>query len=224
MHWEDFSPGNARRILDKYRGQFRTFSDDLQGTGAITLAAAVSAMRVCGTLLRNQRIVIFGTGVAGIGIADLIRDVMISEGLSAEDATRRFWCLDVHGLLTNDMGDRLQDHQVAYARTAAEVKTWRRDGADEKAIGLAEVVRQVRPTMLIGASGAANVFHRIDHPRHGTVFRAAYCFPALQSQLSCGSHTGGSDRMDRWPRADRHRQPVHAGHTQRDHACRRAGE
>src|SRR6476646_599552 len=128
MQWEDFSPNNGRRILDKYRGQFRTFSDDLQGTGAITLAAAVSAMRVCGTLLRNQRIVIFGTGLAGIGIADLIRDVMISEGLSQEDATRRFWCLDVHGLLTNDMGDRLKDHQVAYARTAAEVKTWRRDG------------------------------------------------------------------------------------------------
>jgi len=158
MQWEDFSPNNGRRILDKYRGQFRTFSDDLQGTGAITLAAAVSAMRVCGTLLRNQRIVIFGTGLAGIGIADLIRDVMISEGLSQEDATRRFWCLDVHGLLTNDMGDRLKDHQVAYARTAAEVKTWRRDGADEKTIGLAEVVRQVRPTMLIGASGAGNVF------------------------------------------------------------------
>jgi len=158
MQWEDFSPNNGRRILDKYRGQFRTFSDDLQGTGAITLAAAVSAMRVCGTLLRNQRIVIFGTGLAGIGIADLIRDVMISEGLSAEDATRRFWCLDVHGLLTNDMGDRLKDHQVAYARTAAEVKTWRRDGADQKTIGLAEVVRQVRPTMLIGASGAGNVF------------------------------------------------------------------
>jgi len=158
MQWEDFSPNNGRRILDKYRGQFRTFSDDLQGTGAITLAAAVSAMRVCGTLLRNQRIVIFGTGLAGIGIADLIRDVMISQGLSQEDATRRFWCLDVHGLLTNDMGDRLKDHQVAYARTAAEVKTWRRDGADEKTIGLAEVVRQVRPTMLIGASGAGNVF------------------------------------------------------------------
>ena len=64
----------------------RTFNDDLQGTGAITLAAAVSAMRICGTLLRNQRIVIFGAGVAGIGIADLIRDVMIDEGLSAEEA------------------------------------------------------------------------------------------------------------------------------------------
>ena len=158
LQWEDFSPGNGRRILEKYRGQFRTFSDDLQGTGAITLAAAVSAMRVCGTLLRNQRIVIFGTGVAGIGIADLIRDVMISEGLSAEDATKRFWCVDTHGLLTNDMGDRLQGYQAPYSRTSTEVKMWRREGADQKTIGLAEVVRQVRPTMLIGTSGMASAF------------------------------------------------------------------
>lgn len=156
LQWEDFGPGNGRRILEKYRGRIRTFNDDLQGTGAITLAAAVSAMRICGTLLRNQRTVIFGAGIAGIGIADLIRDVMIDAGLSAEDATRRFWCVDVHGLLTDDMGDRLHDYQAAYARPAAEVKAWRREGTAK--IGLAEVIRQVRPTMLIGASGTASAF------------------------------------------------------------------
>src|SRR4029079_7439475 len=102
LQWEDFGPANGRRILQKYRGQLRTFNDDQQGTGAIVLAAAVSAARICGTLLRNQRIVIFGAGIAGIGIADLIRDVMIDQGLSAEEATKRFWCVDVHGLLTND--------------------------------------------------------------------------------------------------------------------------
>src|SRR5579862_6484852 len=132
LQWEDFGPGNGRRILEKYRGQVRTFSDDFQGTGAITLAAAVSAMRVCGTLLRNQRIVIFGAGVAGIGIADLIRDVMIDGGLTADEAPRRFWCVDAHGLLTNDMGDRLHDYQATYARPAAEVKSWRREGTDAK--------------------------------------------------------------------------------------------
>lgn len=156
LQLEDFAPGNARRILEKYRGQFRTFSDDLQGTGAVTLAAVVSAMRVCGTPLRNQRIVIFGTGTAGIGIADFIRDAMVREGLSEEAASRRFWCLDSHGLLTDDMGDRLRDYHETYARTAAEVKGWRRD--DGSAIGLAEVVHQVRPTMLIGTSGCAGVF------------------------------------------------------------------
>jgi len=157
LQWADFGPGNGRRILERYRGRIRTFSDDLQGTGAITLSAAVSAMRICGTLLRNQRIVIFGVGLAGIGVADLFRDVMIDAGLSAEDATRRFWCVDVHGLLTDDMGDRLQDYQATYARPASEVKSWRRDGI-ANGIGLAEVIRQTRPTMLIGASGTGNAF------------------------------------------------------------------
>ncbi len=157
MQWEDFGPGNGRRILEKYRTRHAIFNDDLQGTGAIVLAAAVSAMRICGTLLRNQRIVIFGTGVAGVGIADLIREVMIAEGLSAEEATKRFWCVDVHGLLTNDMGDRLHDYQAPYARSAAEVKSWKREGAGSS-IALAEVIRQMRPTMLIGASGVPNTF------------------------------------------------------------------
>ena len=186
LQLEDFAPGNARRILDKYRSQFPIFSDDLQGAGAITLAAAVSAMRVCGTPLRNQRIVIFGAGTAGIGIADLMRDVMVSEGLSAEAASQRFWCVDVNGLLTNDM-DELPDYHQSYARPVAEVKTWRhesaaakglpregadgaksaRDGAHGRrsprdrsgaVIGLAEVVHQVRPTILIGTSGCAGAF------------------------------------------------------------------
>jgi malate dehydrogenase (oxaloacetate-decarboxylating) len=155
LQWEDFAPGNARRILNKYRSQFRTFSDDLQGTGAITLAAAVSAMRVCGTPLRNQRIVIFGAGTAGIGIADLIRDAMVAEGSSLDAANRRFWCVDTHGLVTDDMGEQLPSYQASYARPAAEAKVWRREGT---AITLAEVVHQVRPTMLIGTSGKGGAF------------------------------------------------------------------
>jgi malate dehydrogenase (oxaloacetate-decarboxylating) len=163
LEWEDFGPGSARRILEKYRGQVRTLNDNLQGTGAVTLAAAVSAMRICGTLLRNQRIVIFGAGRAGIGIADLVRDVMVEDGLSLEEATRRLWLVDVHGLLTSDMGDRLLDYQASYARPAAEVRTWRglganNGGSNPNAIGLDETIRRVRPTILIGASGAPGAF------------------------------------------------------------------
>jgi malate dehydrogenase (oxaloacetate-decarboxylating) len=165
LQWEDFGPGNGRRILERYRGQVRTFSDDQQGTGAIVLAAAVSAMRICGTLLRNQRIVIFGAGIAGVGVADLIRDVMIEEGLTLDEATRRFWLVDVHGLLTSDMGDRLHDYQANYARPASEIKNWRglnlttnAAGPSATAIRLAEVIRRVRPTMLIGASGTGGAF------------------------------------------------------------------
>jgi malate dehydrogenase (oxaloacetate-decarboxylating) len=167
LQWEDFAPGNARRILEKYRDRICTFSDDMQGTGAITLAAVVSSVRVCGTALRNQRVVIFGAGTAGIGVADQIRDAMVREGLSKEDAARRIWCVDRHGLLTTGMAGQLREYQVTYARRAAESKSWKHD-ADGNVVGLggevlagvslAEVVRRVQPTMLIGASTVPGSF------------------------------------------------------------------
>ncbi len=157
LQWEDFAPGNGRRIIEKYRDRIRTFNDDIQGTGAITLAAAISAVRVCGTPLRNQRVVIFGAGTAGIGVADQIRDAMVREGLTRQDATKRFWCVDRQGLLTADMADQLRDYQAPYARPAGETKAWKRDANGDGA-SLAEVVRQVKPTMLIGASTVAGSF------------------------------------------------------------------
>jgi malate dehydrogenase (oxaloacetate-decarboxylating) len=155
LQWVDFAPGNGRRILEKYRDHICTFNDDMQGTGAITLAAAISAVRVCGTPLGNQRVVIFGAGTAGIGIADQIRGAMVREGLSKEDAARRFWCVDQQGLLTAAAARQLRDYQANYARPPAESKGWKHDG---KGIGLAEVVRRVQPTMLIGASTAPGSF------------------------------------------------------------------
>jgi malate dehydrogenase (oxaloacetate-decarboxylating) len=157
LQWEDFAPGNGRRILEKYRRSICTFNEGVQGTGAIVLAAAISAVRVCATPLRNQRVVIFGAGAAGIGIADQIRDAMGREGLSEEDAARRFWCVDRDGLLTSDMSGRLREDQAPYARPASESKNWNRSG-ENAGISLAEVVRRVRPTMLIGASTAAGRF------------------------------------------------------------------
>ncbi|MGA2879193.1 MAG: NAD-dependent malic enzyme [Bryobacteraceae bacterium] len=157
LQWEDVSPGNGRRILEKYRDRICTFNDDMQGTGAITLAAVVSAVRVCGSPMRNQRVVILGAGTAGLGIADQIRDAMMREGLSREDAIARFWLVDQSGLLTDDMGERVRDYQAPYARPAAEVKRWKRNGP-EGSIALAEVVNQARPTMLIGVSTAAGAF------------------------------------------------------------------
>jgi len=153
----DIAPGNARRILKKYRGRICTFNEDMQGTGAIALAAAISAVRVCGTPLRNQRVVIFGAGTAGIGVADQMRDAMVHEGLSKEDAVRCFWCVDRQGLLSMDHAAGLREHQAAYARPAGETKGWQhhRNG---NGIGLEEVVRRVQPTMLIGASTSAGSF------------------------------------------------------------------
>jgi len=155
LQWADFEPRNARRILEKYRSRICTFNDDMQGAGAITLAAAISAVRVLGTPLGTQRVVIFGAGTAGMGIADEIRDAMVRGGMSRQEACRRLWCVDVQGLLTDDMGNRLREYQAEYARPAAEVRRWKRDG---QAIGLAEVVQRVRPTMLIGASTVGGAF------------------------------------------------------------------
>jgi len=157
LQWEGFAPANGRRILEKYRDRICTFNDDMQGTGAITLAAAISAVRVCGNPLRNHRVVIFGAGTAGIGIADQIRGAMVREGLSPEGAVDRFWCVDRHGLITSDMTEHLDEYQAVYARPAAESKGWRH-GRNGHGIGLAEVVHRVNPTMLIGASTAPGSF------------------------------------------------------------------
>ena len=157
LQWEDFHPVNGRRILDRYKDRICTFNDDMQGTGAITLAGIISALRVCGTPMRSQRVVIFGAGTAGIGIADSLRDALIRDGLSYTEAVAHIWCIDKGGLLTSDMEHPLSEHQAPYARPSRETGRWKHDSGT-KAIGLAEVVRRVRPTILIGASGMAGAF------------------------------------------------------------------
>ncbi len=159
LQWEDFEPDNARKILGKYRDKVCTFNDSLQGTGAITLAAIISAVRVCGTPLRQQRIVIFGAGTAGISVANQLRDAMVCEGLSRADACRRIWCVDKQGLLRSGGASRLRSHQVPYARSEEESKHWKRNDIDDS-ISLAEVVTRVVPTILIGASGTPGSFTR----------------------------------------------------------------
>lgn len=157
LQWEDFAPINGRRILEKYSDRICTFNDDMQGTGAIALAAAISAVRVCGTPLRNQRVVIFGAGTAGIGIADQLCRAMVREGLSNSDAIRRFWCVDRQGLLTTEMAGQLRDDQMTYVRPIADIDGWKRD-SNGTGVGLAEVVHQVKPAILIGTSSVSGSF------------------------------------------------------------------
>jgi malate dehydrogenase (oxaloacetate-decarboxylating) len=158
LHWEDFGAANAHRILAKYAGACRTFNDDMQGTAAVVLAAALGAVRAAGTRMRDQRVVIHGAGTAGIGIADALRQVMIDDGLSPADATKCFYALGSKGLLTSDYAGTMRDFQVPYARPATEVSTWRRD--EDGRIGLAEVVTHSRPTILIGTSTQPGVFSK----------------------------------------------------------------
>jgi malate dehydrogenase (oxaloacetate-decarboxylating) len=155
IHWEDFGADNARRLLDRYRPHYRTFNDDIQGTGAVTLAAIVSALKVAGARMCDQRVVLMGCGAAGVGIADQVRAAMVADGLDAREATARFWGLGRRGLLTRDMIGTLRDFQVPYARDDDEVAGWKRD---DGAIDLMEVVRRVKPTILIGVSTIAQAF------------------------------------------------------------------
>src|SRR5215471_10410841 len=156
LHWEDFGPGNARRILNRYRDHILTFNDDMQGTGAVNLAAVLAGARASKTPLTQHRIVIFGSGTAGIGIADQLHEAMTSQGLDSAAARARFWCLDRQGLLTDDMTG-LRDFQVPYARPAAEVDDWPGHGT-ASGIGLAEVVGRVHPTILVGTSTVHGAF------------------------------------------------------------------
>jgi malate dehydrogenase (oxaloacetate-decarboxylating) len=157
LHWEDFGASNARRILDRYAEQVCTFNDDMQGTAAVVLAAAFAAIRAAGSQMRDQRVVIYGSGTAGLGIADMMRDQMVREGLDPQEAIRRFWALGRRGLLTEDRAEQQYDFQRPYARPTSEVTGWGGGGPD-RGVGLAEVVARVQPTMLIGTSTQAGAF------------------------------------------------------------------
>ncbi|QHZ48088.1 NAD-dependent malic enzyme [Bacillus sp. NSP9.1] len=156
LHWEDFGTQNARRILKTYQDKVCTFNDDIQGTGAVTLAAVLAAVKISKMPLKDHKIVIFGAGTAGIGNAEQIRAALLKEGMSEEESYRRFWCVDRNGLLTDDMDD-LQELQKPYARLAEEVKGFERNGPGQT-IDLAEVVKKVQPTILIGTSTVSGAF------------------------------------------------------------------
>jgi malate dehydrogenase (oxaloacetate-decarboxylating) len=156
LHWEDIGPANARRLLSRYRDQLLSFNDDVQGTGAVNLAAVLAAVRATGIQLPDHRIVIFGAGSAGTGIADQLSAALIVAGMTDDEARARFWAVDKYGLVI--AGDaHLTDGQRRYGRDGSELAGWRRD-QELAGISLAEVVRQVHPTVLIGTSARPGAF------------------------------------------------------------------
>ena len=155
IHWEDFGASNARRILERYRDRVCTFNDDMQGTAAVVLGGVIAGARAARSALGDQRVVIYGAGTAGIGIADFICSAMVREGMEPADARHRLWCLGSHGLLVEGMAAGMRDFQRAYARPQAEVRAWGLHG-DE--ISLLEVVRAVQPTILIGCAAQPGAF------------------------------------------------------------------
>ncbi|WP_088840474.1 NAD-dependent malic enzyme [Listeria sp. ILCC797] len=151
FHFEDFGRANASRILDTYKDEVCTFNDDIQGTGAMVVAAALSTTCVSKIPLAQQRILIFGAGTAGIGIAtELCHEIMHSSGVTRHDAKKAFYLVDRNGLVTDDMAD-LTTGQRSFARDRADFE-------NIDTTSLLELVRLIKPTMLIGSSGVPSAF------------------------------------------------------------------
>jgi malate dehydrogenase (oxaloacetate-decarboxylating) len=155
LHWEDFATPHARPILERYRNEFLTFNDDIQGTAAVALGAILGAVKVAGKPLKDQQIVMLGAGSAGIGVSDFLRAAMREDGLSEQEARTRFWLLDKDGLLHSGRTD-LTPEQRVYAQPSDRVAGWPRSAQGQ--IGLADVIGKVDATILIGLSSAAGAF------------------------------------------------------------------
>ena len=161
LQWEDFAGSNAARLLERYRDRLCTFNDDIQGTAAVTAATVLAAVNATGIPLNRQTIVSFGFGSAGIGIANLLLAIMQENGLSEEQARERFYAVDRYGLLVEggraiQPGEANQRVQQQFARKRSQLESWKLSTAEE--IDLLEVVRNAKPTILIGVSGQPGAF------------------------------------------------------------------
>lgn len=151
LHWEDFGRMNAANILEKYRKNIPTFNDDIQGTGIVTLGGIFGAMDITGEKLVEQVYLCYGGGTAGAGIASRVLREMVSQGLSEEEAYERFFMVDKQGLLFDDMDD-LTPEQKPFAKNRANFPN------ADKLTDLLEVVKTVKPTILVGTSTQPNTF------------------------------------------------------------------
>ena len=173
LHWEDFGRTNAYNNLVKYRYETCSFNDDIQGTGVVAIAAVLAAIKHTQSPVADQRIVIFGAGTAGMGVADDLCKAMCRTGLSKQQAREKFWLIDRSGLLT-EHSENVTASQQPYLRRNSEINHWKI--SDEKHISLLEVVENVKPTILIGASAQPGAFtQRIietmaQHVKHPVIF------------------------------------------------------
>lgn len=152
LHFEDFGPLNARKILHTYGDHYCVFNDDVQGTGAVVVAAVYGGCHVTGVPMRDQTVIVFGAGTAGIGVADQIRDAMVADGATAERAAAQIWPIDRQGLLFDDMDD-LRDFQVPYAKDRHRLGV----GAGDR-VGLVDAIKLASPTVLLGSSTVFGAF------------------------------------------------------------------
>lgn len=155
LQWEDFSKNNATRLLERYRDRLCTFNDDIQGTGAVTLAGLLGAMGVTGSRLSKQRIAILGAGSSATGISDQIVSAMMSEGVTKQEADSSIWLIDSHGLVhTGRTG--LESFKQKHAQDVQRLGGW--ELADPNCISLMDVMKNVKPSILIGTSAQPGAF------------------------------------------------------------------
>lgn len=153
IQWEDLSKENAFTVLERYRKVLPSFNDDIQGTGAVTLAGVRSACRLLGQKVRDQRVVIYGAGAGGVGVATVILQGMIQDGLSEEEAHRRIFVLDSKGLLLTSR--KMEDYKRKFAHPDLAIAEW---GISGRAPSLVETIEKSGATVLIGLSGQAHSF------------------------------------------------------------------
>ena len=154
LQWEDFAKPHARPILDKYRDQLCTFNDDIQGTAAVAVGALYGALKVTGTRFRDQQLIILGAGGAGTGISEYISTAMAAEGLPEAEIRERFYLIASSGLLHTGMAN-LSPIQQKFAQPSEKVAGWHAGGGP---IRLADVMKHVRATILIGVSTQPGLF------------------------------------------------------------------
>ena len=181
LQWEDFARTNATRLLERYRDRLCTFNDDIQGTAAIAAATLLSAINVTGVPLEQQKIVVLGFGTAGIGIANLLLQLMQDKGIPEAEARNRIYAIGRYGLVTEN-GNGVRPEQLPYARKKEEVRDWAQPG---KEITLLDVVRHAKPTVLIGVSGQKGAFTE-DAVREMAKHTVRPIIFPLSNPVSCG--------------------------------------
>lgn len=173
LHWEDFGKFNAHRNLVTYRQKTCSFNDDIQGTGVVAVAAILAALRRTKTTLKEQRIVIFGAGSAGMGVAYQILGALIRHGIDRESAHAQFWLIDHTGLI-HEQSQGIETHHQPYTRSPQELEDWTIANAEH--ITLLETIQHVKPTILIGTSAVAGAFSEdivremASHVEHPVIF------------------------------------------------------